>query len=389
MNLLDLIILVAIVIYAIRGYRTGFFRQAGSLGGFLIGLALGSYLATITVGLASTVMGKAAVALVTILALGAIIGSLGEYVGSWLAGIALKLKFAVVDEVAGALLSIVAVLITAWLLASLSARLPYAGLASAIQNSRILRTLDASLPPVPDALARVEHLVAPSGFPRVFAGIEPSAGPPVSGPNAAAVNAAAAAGRNATVKIEGAGCGGLVDGTGFIVAPGLVATNAHVVAGIRSPMVIDSAGEHRATVVSFDPNLDFAVLRTTGLAAAPLALSGTEYPRGTVAAVLGYPGGGPFDVEAAAILYEQTAVGRNIYDRGLIHRQIYTLQSVVRPGNSGGPLITPDGTVIGVVFAASTTDGHVGYALTSAEVKAEATAAASSGPVGTGACATE
>jgi S1-C subfamily serine protease len=262
-------------------------------------------------------------------------------------------------------------------------------LASGIQNSRVLQALDRVLPPAPDVLARVERAIGVGNFPRVFTGLEPSPAPPVTGPNAAAVNAAAAAGRAATVRIEGLGCGGLLEGSGFVAGPGLVATNAHVVAGVDNPAVVDASGAHRAVVVLFDPKLDFAVLRTSGLSATPLHLASGIDSRGTVGAVLGYPGGGNFTVSPAAILGEQPALGRDIYDSGLIRRDIYSLQSVVRPGNSGGPLITPSGSVIGVVFAMSTTDNNLGYALTSAEVIPDLTHAATAGPVSTGPCVSD
>jgi S1-C subfamily serine protease len=390
MDLLDLILLILIIAYAMRGFTTGFFRQAGALGGFVTGLFLGSILAPFTVRLAASSGGKAVVALLTILAAAAIIGSFGEYLGSFLSELTQKLHIAILDEAVGALLSAVSVLIVAWFLASIFDRLPFHYVTSQIQRSVILAALDRNLPPVPSALARVEGLIAPNGFPRVFTGIEPQTGPPVAAPSSAAVALAVGAAGAASVKIEGAGCGGLVDGSGFIISSDLVVTNAHVVAGVARPNIIDRTGEHPATVVSFDPNLDLAILRTSGLTAAPLVISPSEYPRGTTGAALGYPGGGNFDAEAAAILYEQTAIGRNIYDQGIVKRQIYALQALVRPGNSGGPLVLSDGTVIGVIFAASTTDSNVGYALTSAEILPKISAARTSGPVSSGSdCAAE
>jgi S1-C subfamily serine protease len=255
-----------------------------------------------------------------------------------------------------------------------------------IQTSRILQALDRSLPPAPDVLARLDRALGSGALPRVFTGLEPSPPTAVTGPNAAAVQAAAAAGRAATVRVEGLGCGGLLEGSGFVAGDGLVATNAHVVAGVDRPVVVDAKGTHRATVVLFDPDLDFAVLRTTNLAAAPLPLASSNSARGTVGAALGYPGGGDFTVQPAAVLDRRIAIGRNIYGSGLIRRDIYTLQAVVRPGNSGGPLVTPDGTVIGVIFATSTVNGNIGYALTSSEVLSDLHAAANSGTVATGAC---
>jgi S1-C subfamily serine protease len=136
-------------------------------------------------------------------------------------------------------------------------------------------------------------------------------------------------------------------------------------------------------VVTFDPDLDFAVLRTTGLAGKPLPLDHSTAPRGTVGAALGYPGGREFTASPAAIVQSQTAIGRDIYDTGLVKRQVYTIQADLHPGNSGGPLITPDGVVVGIVFARSVSHNGVGYALTSPEVLPQLSAAAQ-GPVTTG-----
>jgi S1-C subfamily serine protease len=203
------------------------------------------------------------------------------------------------------------------------------------------------------------------------------------------VTAAAASAKAATVKVEVAACGGFQAGSGFVIGPGLVVTNAHVVAGMDGAQVIDAAGRHDASVVLFDPDLDIAVLRTSGLAAPALPISAGVVPRGTLAVVLGYPGNGNFTADSAAVLERQTAVGRNIYDVGLIRRDIYVLQSVVRPGNSGGPLVGTDGTVIGVVFATSTTDPAIGYALTSEEIMPDLAIARTSGPTSAGACLAE
>jgi S1-C subfamily serine protease len=190
------------------------------------------------------------------------------------------------------------------------------------------------------------------------------------------------------VKIVGEGCGQIQEGSGFVVAPGVVVTNAHVVAGIPDPMVEDDAGSHTTRVVSFDPAYDLAVLRVVGLGEHPLALDPSDVPRGTQAAVLGYPGGGPFRVAAAGVMAEFEAEGRDIYGQGLTVRNVYEIQAVVRPGNSGGPLVEPNGEVVGVVFSRSTTNGDIGYALTSAGVLSRVQrASSSSGTVGTGHCA--
>jgi S1-C subfamily serine protease len=389
MNLLDIGIVILVGLIAARGWWSGFLRQAGSLGGFGLGLFVGAWLAPLLTSQVSSVNMRSTLAIAAVFSLAILMSGLGEWLGVFLSVHARRKRLGRVDEAAGAALGVVVGTIVVWLLAALFMRLPLPALQQQIHRSAILRLLDRTLPPSPEVIARFNRLVAPSGFPSVFSGLEPAPAPPVTGPNAAAINQAAAAGRAATVRIEGIGCGGVVEGTGFVAGPGLVATNAHVVAGIDRPIVYDARGPHAATTVHFDPNLDFAVLRTTGLAAEPLPLAPGDVPRGTVGAVLGYPGGGPFTVSPAAVLERQTAVGRNIYDRGRVRRNIYSLQAEVRQGNSGGPFIMPDGVVAGVIFATSLSEPGVGYALTSAEVTPGLRQAASSGPVTTGACAAE
>ncbi len=387
--MLDGLIGLLVIAVAIRGWQAGLLRQAGSVGGFWVGLLLGASLAPLAAGAVQTDSTKAIVAVTVAFGTALALGGLGELAGTGLSHGARRLRLGKVDEVAGAGLGVVAGLLVVWLLGSLFLRLPLPQMQAQIQNSAILRLLDRSLPPAPDVVARFGRLVAPTGLPSVFTGLEPPAAPPVTGPNAAAVNQAAAAGRAATVRVEGFGCGGIVEGSGFVAGPELVATNAHVVAGIERPVVYDARGPHAATVVAFDPGMDFAVLRTTGLAASPLPLEPGLVPRGTVGAALGYPGGGNFTVSPAAVLRSQTAVGRDIYDRGLVQRDIYALQALIRPGNSGGPLVRPDGTVIGVIFANSPSSENTGYALTSAEVLPLVNQAKTSSPVSTGACAAE
>jgi S1-C subfamily serine protease len=174
-----------------------------------------------------------------------------------------------------------------------------------------------------------------------------------------------------------------------VVAPQLVVTNAHVVAGLKKPVAQDDSGGHRATVVYFDPRLDLAILRIPDLTTPPLRLATGHANRGTVGAVLGYPGGGHFTVDPAAILGRQTAQGRTIYGTDLITREIYELQAKVRPGNSGGPVVAPDGSVLGVVFAMSTSQDNLGYALTAAQVAPALAAAATNSAVSTGPCLAE
>jgi len=164
-------------------------------------------------------------------------------------------------------------------------------------------------------------------------------------------------------------------------------TNAHVIAGIPHPVVEVGNNLLQTTVLSFDPSFDLAVMRVRGIDGPPLALDPDKASRGVQAAVLGYPGGGPFEVQPAGVMAEFEAEGRDIYGQGLTVRDVYEIQAIVRPGNSGGPLVQPDGQVIGVVFSRSTTDGDIGYALASPGVLARVTKAENlSHAVGTGPC---
>jgi len=388
-NFLDIIIIVIVLAATIRGVLAGFFRQVGSLGGFLIGLILGAFVAPGIASYLPLTASRSLVVVVIFFAIALTLSGIGETLGAYLATVIQRARLGALDGAMGAVFGFVASLLAAWLLAATFGGSAGPVLAADIQTSTILRSLDRALPPAPVVMSQFERVIGASKFPRVFVGLEPAPAPPVTGPNAAAVNGAAAIAHDATVKIEGAGCGGIQEGSGFVAGTGLVATNAHVVAGIDSPVIYDTAGRHRATAVLFDPDLDFAVLRADGLAAAPLRIESAVVPRGTIAAALGYPGGGGFTAGAAAVLERQTAVGRNIYDAGFIRRDIYVLQAVVRPGNSGGPLVGTDGTVIGVIFATSTTNPDVGYALTSAEILPDLTYARTAAPTTTGACIAE
>jgi len=177
------------------------------------------------------------------------------------------------------------------------------------------------------------------------------------------------------------------------VAPGLVVTNAHVVAGIASPDVIDSTGRHSTSVALFDPRLDIAVLRVPGLTDPVLPIHTDAVGRGTTGVVLGYPNGGPLTARKAGVAAVFEANGLDIYGSSQTTRQIYQLDAVVQPGNSGGPLVASgdpgiaNGTVIGVVFARSTSNTDVGYALAMPAVATDvAHAEATRKTVGTGSC---
>ena len=363
--------------------------QVLSFGGFWIGLLLGAALAPVTQSLAGdSAFMTAFVSLVTFLGLALIGGAAGRHLGTHAWGALRRLKLGKADSAAGAVVAVVAALMAVWLVALLLANGPIRNVAQAVHQSAIVRTLIDRLPSQPSVFARLNQFIASTPFPRVFEGLEPIPAGPIDVPGNAVVQAAVAAAGRSTVRVTGLGCGGVQTGSGFVVQPGnLVVTNAHVVAGIDSPQVQDANGTHRAVPVLFDPNLDIAILRTSGLAGGPLPILNGGASRGDGTAVLGFPGGGRFDAKPAAVLRQFFATGRDIYGQSTTRREVYQLQAVIRQGNSGGPFVRQDGTVLGVVFAASTTQSDVGYALTSNEIAPRVQQAQAAGTVDTGSCA--
>ncbi len=362
----DIIILVLLFSAVMRGRDIGFVQQIFSTVGFIGGLLLGAYILPFTLPLAHTALSRSLVTLLTIMGTALITLSMGEYIGMRTKHKVTALKdLNRLDNVLGAIISFVSVLIGIWLGVAILRTLPYISFQQYVNNSRIIAMLDRYLPPAPNVIADLSHLVDPNGFPRVFIGSEPAPKTNVTLPPYSAIAAAVTRDAPSVVKIIGNGCGGIVEGSGFVVKPDMVATNAHVVAGIGRPYVEDNNGNHPATVIYFNPNLDFALLKVNDLAGGPLSVSNGVAADNTDGAVMGYPGGGGLKADAAVIMQHFMATGSNIYDQGVTNRNVYELAATIIPGNSGGPLINTAGTVVGVVFAESTQYNGVGYALVS------------------------
>jgi S1-C subfamily serine protease len=388
MNLLDLAIIVALISAVGWGLSTGVAVQMGAYIGLALGLVAGAWAAPRVAGLSDDPPTKATITLFCVFGVGLLLALGGERLGAIASTALRRARLGPVDTVLGGVVAAFAQVVIVWLLAASLASAPLGGLGHLIQSSKVIGEIDRLMPPVPATMSRLGRLVDPLGFPRVFAGLEPSPSAPVAPPSPAMTDGVTAAAQASTVKIEGKGCGGIVDGSGFVVAPDLVVTNAHVVAGISKPFVMHSTGSLPAVPVAFDPALDVAVLRVEGLNAPSLRLTPTKVERGRGGVVLGYPGGGDFTAVPAAVRDEFTAEGRDIYNQGLTERDVYELQASVRPGNSGGPFVLEDGSVGGVIFAQSLSDRAVSYALTSLEVQPVVDrAAAEQTPVATGGCA--
>ena len=388
MNLLDVLIVFALIFAFLHGFGLGLVRQLAATLGFIGGVFIGAFIQDKMVHMAHTPTSRAVLSLVIIWTAAALFLTLGEWLG-WI----VKTRITIgllnkIDRELGSVVSVVTVLLVIWLGAAAFMNLPLRGFDQQIKGSRIIAALDTHLPSTPNVISKISRLIEPNGFPQVFTGIEPTTNTNVSLPPTGDLNAAVVADQASVVKIEGVGCGGIVEGSGFVAGNGLIATNAHVVAGVKKPTVLDANGEHAAQVVLFDPNLDFAVLRVDNLAGKTLRIRTQVSPTNTPGAVLGFPGGGGFTAGAAAIIQAFEATGRNIYNQGNTTRSIYSVKADVEPGNSGGPLIAEDGSVMGIVFAQSTTYQHVGYALTmQAPAQELGQVSSSAQPVGTGTCA--
>jgi S1-C subfamily serine protease len=376
-DLLDVFLLGAIAVVAIGGYRQGLVVDALSLAGLIAGGVVGLLVAP---PIAKAIVDGSPQSLVA-LGLGLVLAILGQLLGTTIGTIArqrITWKPArLVDSVVGAFVAALGVLMLAWVFALPISKSSYAGLSDQVRRSFVMRTMNRVLPDPPPVFDSFLRLFRQHGFPEVFADLGPTRTANVPPPDPAAVNAPSVRiARDRVLKVTGVArsCSRRLEGTAFVYAPEHLITNAHVVAGVRTPQVEVGKGDIRdARVVVYDSARDIAVLYVQGLKLAPLTFAGTART-GDSAIVVGYPEDGPFTAVSARVRERITAVGRDIYDRKDVRRDVYALRTRVRPGNSGGPLLAPDGRVYGVIFAAAADDPQTGYALTAKEVAPDADA---------------
>ncbi|MFD4415828.1 MarP family serine protease [Streptomyces sp. NPDC058246] len=389
MDVLDLLLMLVILVYAASGYRRGLVAGCVSLAGFVGGAVIGVWVLPWIMDLVTAGTAAATVAAVLTVLVPAVVGH--ELAGR----LALKLRheldrgpLRVADGIGGAAANTLAVLLVAWVAASVLGASSSTVVTQSIRNSALLGAVQNAMPDTTPAwFSRATSALTEAGFPQVFNPFEnePTAG--VAKPSGDSVTASATnAAKLSTVKVEGASGNQGREGSGFVYASRHVMTNAHVVAGIDRPTVrVGGVGRsYEARVVLFDPERDIAVLYVPGLRAPVLSFDDSA-SRGDSAVVAGYPQDGGLDLQAATVANRINATGQNIYNTGTVTREIYSIRSTVRPGNSGGPLLSTDGKVYGVVFARSTSDNETGYVLTAHEVAGDARQAANAtAPVDTG-----
>jgi len=384
---LDWIIIAFAAILATFGFRRGFIVGVLSFSGFAIGAFLGTRFGPLLLPRGSSSPYAPAFGLIGALLAGAILASGLEGLGFRLRRVLIVPGMGLLDGLLGAVLGAALGLGIVWITAAVAAQTPgHDQLRADIQHSAILRELNVLLPPsgpILNALARLDPL--PS-----IAGPLPDVAPPQ--PKIARTPGVRAASRS-VVRVLGTACGLAIEGSGWVAEPGVVVTNAHVVAGEQDTTV--EVGGHSPSLparpIAFDPTDDIAVLRVPDLGVPALSLVPSP-ASGRPGAILGYPENGPFDVQPGRIGRTQTVLTQDAYGHGPVSRLLTPLRGLVRPGNSGGPLVDGDGHVLTTVFAGTVGGGpHGGYGVaneTIATVLADANARTSAGgQVSTGSCA--
>ncbi len=375
-DVLDLLIIVIVVAFAVSGYRQGFIvgilSFLGFVGGALLGAEFGPAISRALVG------GQAQQDIVAVILLVsfAVIGQfLASAIGAAMRSTVTWRSATILDSAGGAVVSIVSILLIAWVFGSVLNGSPFPVVDQQVNNSLVLKTLDRFMPsPAKTMFSDFRRLLnSNSTFAEVFAGIGQATILAVPAPDPAVLNSPGfLASRNRVVKVQGvaASCGKMIEGSGFVVSPQHIVTNAHVVAGVTQHQTVTTADGQvfPASVVFYDPQVDIAVLDVPGLNLAPLQFA-SQAGAGDNAVVSGYPLNAATLQDAPARIGNiQDAQGPNIYQTTTVTRQIYEIKAVVEEGNSGGPLLSPSGTVDGVVFAAAVGVADTGFALTAAEV---------------------
>lgn len=387
LSLLDWILLLVMVLYLLAGYRRGFFLTLGSVVGFVIGAVAAFYLTPVLVGMTSGGW-RILVAILSLVLLISLGQALGLAIARPLRRLSEKTGLGVLERISGALLNVITCALVIVILSFSAGQLGIASVTKTIGNSRVITALESITPdPVRQGIAQARAAVlAQSGIPELSEQLFPAE----AAPSESLDNDALARAAESVVRVDGTAeaCSQTQSGSGFVAAPGMVVTNAHVVSGVTEPIVETQAGRaYSGTVVYYDAQTDLAVIEAPDLPAAALA-TGSDAAAGDLVEFMGYPLGGPFSSRSATVQGLGYTSTRSTDGTRSAPRQIYQLAADVQQGNSGGPLLDEQGRVIGVIFAKAET-GQTGYALSLAELapvlgQLDALGA----PVGTGACHT-
>jgi S1-C subfamily serine protease len=391
-SLVDVVLIVLALVFALSGFRQGLLVSATSILGFLGGAVLGAQLSgPVAERIDGSSVTRVFAALVVVLAAALLGQILAGAIGRAIRGRVTWEPAKMIDSVAGAVLSATAVLLVAWMVASPLASSPFPQVSSQVRQSALVQAVDRA---VPDGVRTVYDTLRDAidrrGLPDVLDPLTPTQVRDVEAPDQALMNSPVVASvQGSVVKISGIApsCSRQIDGSGFVYAPERVMTNAHVLAGVTDPVVQAEGDEFDAVPVYVDEDIDVAVLAVPGLDTVPLSFTREPADAGDDAIIMGYPGGGPFFVGPARVRDRGEISGPDFRNSQTVVRDVYALFGTVRAGNSGGPLFAPDGSVLGVVFASAIDDPETGYALTGPQVSEAADVGSkASAEVGTGPC---
>jgi S1-C subfamily serine protease len=373
-NLVDWVLLGAIVIFALIGWRRGFvaglFSFVGFMGaGLLVALILPRFVeGTDWSPLAKGLLIGAAI-LVAALAGQLIAGTFGDRISDSLEWRPAR----VLDHVGGAALNVVVLAVVTWMVASVAGYLPSSSVTDQISQSTMVTSIENLVPPQTQSVfSGLEGVLKTTNVPTILGDIQTLNGPEVAEPSLTSLTPAVRAAGQSVVRVFGDAteCGTQVSGSGFVISPHRIITNAHVVAGVNSPRVqIQREGAGiKASVVYFDPETDIAVLYAPSVFADPLPLTSDRAATGDPAVVAGFPHAGPYALEPVRVRSSVNAFGQDIYGSTGQMRDVYLVRGSVRRGMSGGPMLRPDGSVLGLVFGSDPTQETTGYVIADSEL---------------------
>lgn len=394
MTVLDVLLILVGISALFAGFRQGFITGLGTAAGFIVGWVLGRLLSPLveTLSTGTNVMDNSGVLMLLAsmpLVLSVLFAFAGSGIGAWIKRSMDSDLGQGIDAIGGTITAGIVYVLVVWLAAGFVRTTPLVEPNRWVADSSVIAAIDRTIPySSQNALGGLAQGLSASGFPQVFSGqTEQIRG--VGEPDESMVDVGRQV-EESVVKITttATSCPTGSEGSGFVYADGLVATNAHVVAG-SSDFAVQVGGKGRpysAEVVEFDAEADVAVLRVQGLTA-PALKFGTGLTAGDDSVVAGFPANGPYTISPTRVREKINARGLDIYDSKSVVREVYSLRGIVREGNSGGPLVDADGNVVGMVFARSATDDETGYALTRAEIADELEAGVNSRtPQPTGQC---
>lgn len=371
--LIDAALLLLALTALIGGWRQGVLASVLSAVGVVAGLVVGLAIAPLAMGATDSQQLRAVVLIALVVVFVGLGNTVGAAAGAQVRDGVRTRSLKTVDSLFGAAFQTLVALVVCWFISiPLAASLPGA-VGDGIRDSRVLSSVDAVAPPgLGQVPARLAALLDESGLPPLVSPFGPPGAVPVDAPNPTAVDPQVLAQvRPAIVQVLGdsGSCQRRLTGTGFVIEDDHVLTNAHVVAGTDSVVLDTVVGVKRAEVVFYDPDVDIAVLRAPDLGIGPLSWAKEELRLNDDAVVAGYPLSGPFEATPARVRGRLNISGPDIYAQGRVEREAYTIRAEVRQGNSGGPLLTTEGQVAGMIFGASLDSTDTGYALTAAQVQ--------------------